>query len=78
VLRQPYHDAVPFLDHFLQVRGVAVTQLLDGVDANALEELLVLGPDPLELVKVVRYVFGHCATLPVPAAQQCTDGVWIP
>src|SRR5271169_2900843 len=62
---QAHNWSMPFFDHLFQVRRVAVAQLLDRIDANALEHLFVPGADSLELVEVVHYVLRHLATLPL-------------
>src|SRR4051794_7508998 len=65
VLGQADDPSVPFLDHLLEMGGVAMPQLLDRVDADALEHLGVLRPDTPEVGQVVRYVpLSHRALLP--------------
>src|SRR5580704_830658 len=76
MLGQTHNRSMPFFDHLLQVRRVAVTQLFDRIDADAFKHLLAVRPDSLELVEVVRYVFRHLATPVLYVGQQRTDGLW--
>jgi Transposase DDE domain len=48
VLGQGDNRAVPFLDHLLEVTRVTVAEFLDRIDADALEQLGILGTDAFE------------------------------
>jgi len=53
LLRQPDDLTVPTLNHFLEISSIAVPQLPDRVDADALEHVGMLGADTLDLGQVV-------------------------